>query len=503
MKNLFNSVRLTRPKTNVFDLSHDVKLSCNMGQLVPIMCTEAVPGDKFHLSCEALVRFAPLVAPVMHRMDVTMHYFFVPNRILWDGWEDFITGAGTPDFPTWQIQGGVLADYSPLLDYLGVPDNAGMLNDLTISALPMAAYQAIYNEYYRDENLVAEVDYKLIDGLNNANTALKQLRKRAWEHDYFTSALPFAQKGGAVDLPIAGFEDVPVRVNQDHPGAPLAAILDNTAGADVDVNGDQSSVPFDGDGLIAKTSLMQIAATTINDLRRAFKLQEWLERAARGGTRYAESILSQFGVKSSDKRLQRPEYITGSKSPVVISEVLNTSDTATAPQGEMAGHGISVTSGNYGQYFCEEHGYIIGIMSVMPKPAYQQGCPKHFLKIMDPFQYYWPSFANLGEQPIEVQELYAYQASSFDTFGYVPRYAEYKFQHNRVAGEFKTSLDFWHMGRIFSSVPALNQAFIEVDSATTDRAFAVTAPTVQKLYCQIYNKVKAVRPMPVFGTPTL
>jgi hypothetical protein len=395
---------------------------------------------------------------------------------------------------------------------LGVPpNNSSPAVTQNINALPLAAYQAIYNEYYRDQNLVPEVDYQLIDGNNIATAAdLLQMRLRAWEHDYFTSALPFAQKGAAVDIPIGNIEnDVAVRIsnkltfatayNTDLPytgwgvGQPglFNAIADNGS----------STLPT-GD-LFVDGEDFDISATTINDLRRAFRLQEWLEKNARGGTRYIENILMHFGVKSSDKRLQRPEYITGVKTPVVISEVLNTTgNEGQLPQGNMAGHAVAVTTGKYGTYFCEEHGYIIGIMSVMPKTAYQQGIPKTYLK-NDPLDFFWPSFAHIGEQPVTQNELYAYTNNAANTFGYVPRYAEYKFCPNRVAGDFRTTLDYWHLGRIFNVDPTLSQSFIECAPEDLDRIFAVLDEPegTDNLYCQVLHKIRAVRPMPKFGTP--
>jgi len=493
MKNLFNSIKLQKPKLNSFDLSHDVKLSASMGNLTPILTLECVPGDKFNLSCESLIRFAPLIAPVMHRMDVTMHYFFVPNRILWSNWENFITNTSSHVMPFFDYTGAFSADLKKFIDYMGVPPNDSGTT-VNINALPFAAYQAIYNEFYRDQNLISEVAYQLTDG-NNAATPLCTMRKRAWEHDYFTAALPFAQKGSAVDIPL-GTVEVPYLeiVGKDNTGGNA-----NITAAGGTVYGvPPAPGPLANDRLYSQDGSYDVTPTTINDLRRAFRLQEWLEKNARGGTRYIENILSHFGVRSSDARLQRPEYITGVKSPVIISEVLNTTG-ETLPQGNMAGHGISVSSGKAGNYSCEEHGYIIGIMSIMPKTAYQQGIPKTYLK-NDALDFFWPSFANIGEQEVKQNEIYAYTANGENTFGYVPRYAEYKYLPSRVAGDFRTTLDFWHLGRIFASEPALNQTFVECSPSQTTRIFAVEDGT-DPLYCHVYNKIQAVRPMPKFGTP--
>lgn len=487
------------PPRNAFDLTHDVKFSGNMGNLIPIMCTEVVPGDKIGIACESLIRFAPMVAPVMHRFDVTMHYFFVPNRILWDNWENFITqtkvGGNVPAFPYISMND---TNFNKLAGYMGLPDPqyVGTPESEQISAMPFAAYQKVWNDYYRDQNLMTDIcppqSFMLADGNNTSDwlSKLGVLRQRCWEHDYLTAALPFAQKGDPVNIPMA-FPDLPVLHNAAYPTT-LTGAPDN-----VTLPSNPSSTVTE-DAYVETSTLDQ--NTTINDLRRAMRLQEWLEKNARGGTRYSEHIKVHFDVRSSDGRLQRPEYITGVKTPVQISEVLQTGESATTPQGNMAGHGVAVASGKYGAYYAEEHGYVIGIMSVMPKTAYQQGIPKHFLKTKDAFQYYYPSFANIGEQEITLNEVYAYTGDSANVFGYIPRYAEYKFENNRVAGDFVTTLDYWTAGRIFGSVPALNEDFVKCDP--THRIFAVTDPDVDKLYCQVLNKVLAIRPMPKYGTPT-
>lgn len=510
MKNIFNTVKIKTPGSNTFDLTHDVKMSGKMGLLMPIMNMEVVPGDKIKLACDTLIRFQPLVAPPMHRFDCYVHYFFVPNRILWDNWEKFITQQATGGIPTIQVTNAWTAEQQRLGDYLGIPpmgSTTGVTNQ-NINALPFAAYQAIYNEYYRDQNLVAEVNYQLNDGAN-ALGVFATLRRRAWEHDYFTAALPFAQKGAAVDIPLGTVVLNPDWSADNQDPKFVDATMSHQAGTAFETNlTTVVASPVPGPGIDVPAAYdpngsLEVGSTTINDLRRAFRLQEFLEKMARGGTRYIEMILAHFGVRSSDKRLQRPEYITGTKSPVVISEVLATfgDDVAGIPQGTMAGHGVSVGDGYVGSYEAEEHGYIIGIMSVLPKPAYQQGIPRTFLKT-DPLEWYWESFANIGEQEIQNQELYAYTTTAEETFGYIPRYAEYKYMPSRVAGDMRGNLDFWQAGRIFASQPTLSQQFIEMDDAEVERIFAVNNGD-DNLIIHCLNKIQARRKMPVFGTPQL
>ena len=378
---------------------------------------------------------------------------------------------------------------------VGIPVNTfiGSSKDQRpISLLPFRAYQLIYNEYYRDQNLQAPIVFSRASGFFSYEdyeielSELLQMRFRAWEKDYFTSALPWAQRGDQVLLPLQGSAPVtgtPLFVKSNTTTPPGAGNA-NFAGGSIRSlrDGDNHSVQVI-DGLDA--DLSEASSTTITELRRAYALQRWLEKMARGGSRYVEQMLHMFGVKSSDARLQRPEYLGGGKLPVQISEVLQTSrtDENETPQGNMAGHGFTAGVNNGFTRYFEEHGLVIGIMSVMPRTAYMQGIPKMMLK-NDRYDYFFPDFAHIGEQEVKTHELfYNPEINENDSdFGYQRRYAEYTTRNDQVAGDMRTTLKHWHMAREFENTPLLNSNF--VISNPTNRIFAVTDPQWHKLICQ-------------------
>lgn len=523
MKNIFNSVKMTAPAQSRFNLTHDVKMSTKMGLLTPSLLMECLPGDSVDIQVTNMLRFAPLIAPVMHRVNVVTDYYFIPNRILWPGWEKFITKESDAEAPYIDLSTETVAVGS-LADYLGIPTGTFDAASFRINALPFAAYLKVYDEYYRDQNLQSEVFSALVPG-DNTSTFVNWLTdsplRRAWMHDYFTSALPFAQKGDSVQVPLTQQDNIPVDyVYKGDPAAQNAGGWRNAVDGSyaTDINAITNNfgpsplshsahlgtepVAYDPNGTLSVD--VQADAVDINTLRWAYRLQEWLERNARGGTRYIESILAHFGIKSSDARLNRPEFIGRAKQNMVISEVLATAENTTAnvPVGQMAGHGISVGGGNNFRYRTEEHGFIIGLINIQPVTAYQQGL--HRLWSRESYlDYAFPTFANLGEQEVKNKEVKAILASldPDGIFGYVPRYAEYKYLNSRVAGEMRTTLDFWHLGRIFNTDPVLNDEFIACNPDT--RIFAVTDPDEDHIFAHIFNQVSAVRKLPTYGIPSI
>lgn len=507
-RTVYDKVQFNKPRKSAFDLSREVKLSCNMGELIPAYIEEILPSDEFQVNSEIMLRLAPLVSPVMHRVNVFMHYFFVPNRLVWDEWEDFITGGreGTsnPSYPRYSLT--TIMDGSTngnLADYLGLPNGQTNTNtsSVQISQIPFRAYHLIWNEYYRDPNLHSEVDVKTAN-----QSTLTALKRRCWEKDYFTSALPWPERGDAVSIPV---------VYKDPSEVYDTGADDYTPPASKDLQAtDQGSFGTLADQDGNQLRLESVEGIDVNDLRVSSALQRWLETSARGGYRYIETILAHFGKRSSDQRLQRPEYLGGGKQNVVISEVMSTAETldstdsVTNPAGQLHGHGIAVGNQNRFRREFEEHGYVLGILSVMPRTGYQQGIHRHWSRT-EKEDYYWPLFANLGEQEIKNKEIY-WDDSDDDTynesvFGYQQRYAEYKYGCSRSAGEFKDTLDHWHINRIFANQPSLNTDFLEYParSSSPDKRIFAVQDNSDKLWVQVYHNVQARRPMPFFADPRL
>ena len=489
----FKSVRNLQPGRSLFDLSYDKKFTCDMGKLIPIMCDECVPGDIFEISNGAIVRFQPLVAPVLHQIDMYVHYFYVPYRLLWDDWEEFITGGVDGDdataIPTWTPTGSG-NDKGTLWDYLGFPINVVATGAEPID-FPRRAYNFIFNEYYRDETLQTEI------ALTNETILI-----RNWEKDYFTSALTFQQRGTAPALPIAGTSHAVWDSGSVINGVPATTVGVNTIASNpylytngVGASGNLRAVLNDNDVDLSGATTWDIA-----DLRLAFQIQRWMERNARSGVRYTEFLKAHFGVAPSDDRLQRPEYVGGTKSPIIISEVLQTSETGTTPQGNLAGHGLGIQAGYVGKYHVKEYGLIMGIMSIMPKPAYSQGINRQWLR-RTRYDFYFPEFANLSEQAIIRAEIYANDSSSDNNtiFGYQGRYDEMRVKHNMVCDDMRDTYDYWHLAREFSSAPLLNESFIQC--VPDKRIFA--AESEPGLIVSFANNIKALRPLPIIAEPGL
>lgn len=494
-------------KRNKFSLSHKVAFSCDQGELIPCSLVEVLPGDIFRHGTSCLIRLSPILAPIFSQLNVSVFQFFVPHRLVWSEWEDFITGGedgnAMPTFPTIAFPSGVAV--GSLGDYLGVTPGVNNIGGSeNMSALPFRAYAQIYNDWFRDQDLQTKLVISKASGADTTtSTVLKNIN---WEKDYFTAARPFEQKGPQVTIPIGS--TAPVR----NDGTPL--LLNNAANGGGSYNASfttqsaSQSTLYNGaapsgalsmyykDGLEVDLSLA--TGIPVTELRLGNALQRFEEMSARYGSRYVEYLMSRFGVRSSDARLQRAEMLGRSREVVQISEVLQTAE-GTNPVGEMKGHGIAAMRGNRYMRFFEEHGYVMTLIAIQPRTMYVQGVPRTWSR-RDKYDFFQQETAHVGQQEILNKEIYAAHSSPLGTFGWADRYAEYRGEINRIAGEFRTStLDFWHQARIFSSDPALNSTF--VTSNPTERNFAV--PSEDVIYVNANHSIMARRAIPKFANSFL
>lgn len=462
-----------KPKRSWMNLSHEFKFDTGFGSLVPILCEEILPNDKIKLSSEMFTRFSALIAPAFQRCDARIEYFFVPNRILWDDWDKFISNSEDasivkPYVNLDDLQAGHLWESNSLADYLGFPAEYTDVGSSSphsprnerfqsqVDILPFRAYYKIWYDWYRDENVMTTSPEPRTGGGRCVPSAenIFDLQTRCYPRDYFTSALPFAQQGAN-----------PVRLPLNYPNGAATTLTNvGTASGDVTVENYVAKVGSSNARFKLNNISDVVQGPTIEEMRRSSAVQRWLEKNIRFGGRYVEQIASHFGIHVGDYRLDRPEYLGGGKVNVKISEVLQTSEsTQNSALGDDGGHAIASGAASIRKpYTAVEHGWLIGLLSFVPKASYGQGWPKKFNR-WEVTDYAFPEFDNLGEQPIYKGELYAYDGHESEIFGYQPRYDEYKHSYDRYAGQFRSSLSYWHLGRIFSESPSLSAPFVGIN----------------------------------------
>lgn len=481
-------------KRSKFSLSHYKLLTCDMGELIPIGCFEVLPGDTVQQSSSLLVRVSPLLAPVMHPVRVRIHHWFVPYRIMWSDWESFITGG--PDGLDASVAPYLQYSTTPvggLLDYLGVPPGTyPAVDGLRVSAFPLRAYNRIWSEFYRDQDLQGELPGPVTGGEDV--TSPSQIQKVAWEKDYFTSSRPWVTKGNAVTLPVG--VAAPVVVTGDgrptfEAGAGSVTLKAAASGPGVEMTPGTNILPDSPLSWIdpkLTADLTLATAVSINELREAFALQRYQEARARYGSRYTE-YLRYLGVRSSDARLQRPEYLGGGRQTIQFSEVLQTGpDTADEGVATLKGHGIGAVRSNRYRRFFEEHGVVLSLMSVLPKTMYANSLHRMWSKRTKE-DYWQKELEHIGQQEVLNKEVFAEHSIPEGVFGYQDRYDEYRRLESGIAGDFRSTLDFWHYARVFASEPVLNASFVSCDA--TKRPNAVQTEDV--LWIMANHSIQARR----------
>ena len=495
MNHDFSRVPKADIQRSVFNRDHGLKTTFDAGYLVPIFYDEALPGDTFTMKAAGFGRLATPVNPFMDNLYIETFFFAVPYRLIWSNWEKFCGEQTDPDDSTDYLVPTVTVNPTEqsLWDYIGIPTG----NSLTFNNFAGRAYNLIWNEWFRDQNLQDSLTVDTGDGPDTASNYT--LQKRGKRHDYFTSCLPWPQKGDAVNLPLGEKAYV------------TTSTYVNTAG--LSVVGSGSAPSYDSDigryvwdqGGQVYADLSDATAATINELREAFQIQKLYERDARGGTRYTEIVQSHFGVTSPDARLQRPEYLGGGKDRINVNPIAQTSSTdTTTPQGNMSAFATTGFNGHGFSKSFTEHSVVIGMACVFADLNYQQGLHRNFSR-QTRWDFYWPALAHIGEQAVLNKEIYATGGSDDDNvFGYQERFAEYRYKPSQVTGKMRsssaTSLDNWHLAQEFSALPVLNSSFIE-ENPPVDRVIAVN--TEPHMLLDMHFDLKCARPMPTYSVPGL
>lgn len=538
--NRFSQIPNSPIQRSVFDRSHDYKTTLDAGYLIPFFVDEVLPGDTFKLRVNAFVRMNTLIAPFMDNVYLDTFFFFVPTRLVWDNWQRFCGEQKNPgdstDFLIPSLSGTNTFANGSIFDYMGLPTGVALDPANTpINALPFRAYNLIYNEWFRDENLIDSVPVPTGDGPDDLSNF--KLLKRAKRHDYFTSALPWPQKGPSVDISLsgevpvygngyalglyasdtnksvglAGFSqnidqnDTELLTNPEAYGKPVGQLITahRRAGDEFKVFGVVPKSAGAYSGLVA--GLDSALAVSINDLRQAFQIQKFYEKWARGGSRYTETLRVMFNVISPDARLQRPEYLGGTHSRVNVVPTAQTSSTdSVSPQSNLSAFGVLGDSAHGFNKSFVEHGYVIGLVCLRADITYQQGLNRMWSR-RQLFDFYWPTLAHLGEQVVYNREIYT-QGTAEDNgvFGYQERYAEYRYKPSMITGKLRSTdpqtLDVWHLAQKFDSLPKLNQDFIE-ENPPINRVIAVQ--NEPQFFADFWFDLKTSRPMPVYSVPGL